>query len=1790
MAKKKSRQKQSVRKVSSKRANQNQQRMHGHADLGVPKPQVENFMALYKARRLSEAENEARLMTERYPESAFAWKALGTTLLEDGRVEEALAPLSRSVELDDSDPLALTSLAAVYYQQGDHEQAVRYQSRAVELQSDYAPAQYRLAEMLQMAGKQLQALGHAKKAQELGYDDFRSRVLVGALLYQTKYFSEALKIYDQLEKEYPGNAPVYNNLGNLYKDIGQYELSEVYYKKALDVQPNYVMAYSNIFFAKHYNPDVSQQEIIDFAKDWDKHFSLTEMSVPGNTQDVTKPLRVGMISSGFRIHPVGQMIASALEHSRPDIHFYAYSTNDYDDYVTQKIRESTRVWRSVRHLSQEVLAQQIRDDGIDILIDLSGHGDGSCLQAISRRPAPICVKWVGGLVNTMGLSSIDYLLSDSIETPEGVDDQYTEKLIRLPDDYICYMPCPYAPNTSSLPAIKNGYITLGCLNNPAKIGERLLIEWAVLMHELPESRLLLRGAQYESDDFCAWIRNTLGEQGIAEYRVILEGPAKHQEFLETYQRIDIALDSWPYSGGLTTCEAMLMGVPVVTLPGPTFAGRHSATHLINAGLQELVTSSWEEYRQRVLELANDLPNLAVIRAGLRTVLHYSPVCDASRFANHFNNALRAIWIRYCESKEPEALTFNKEGELWFEDDKQPLEIPEARSEEEVESEGFDWQLDEPITIIDNAAVLPRHPDYPKWMASGHLAVISFDPASLLNNKIEELKEYGELQHYPHALLGDGQPETLYATLDAEKGSTLKPLPEEQQPEYLRDKLKVLAELPINTVALDQIEGLPSVDMLVLDDLHDAMKVLENGEQTLKNTLLIQVRVAFQPTHERQPNLAELQHWASRNGFRFYTLHSLQYHSHLPEDLPVDQQLASELVSAEVLFLPSQKRVSELNDQQKEKLAYCLDSVYGILDLACAILSKLDKSIGYSYSAQLSFSTKKVGGGGSHEGFKGALRGKKLVFLSTGDAANFGNLQKNQDGLFSFLKKNGVSVEKYGEVDSKAPDLLKKILDDGSCIVYGSNRFYDLPHKARMIGLIDDHPFSRFMLERVAKINNEDIFFSYAKSVVEELQFLRPDVEKVFYLSLPPKETNLSLESLEKKDFFCRKIDLLLPLSLVSKKDLLNLEQRVSSLAKQLGGLWRKKSKEIFYELLNNDKSPLELFKSAYKEIYGYSWNVTYPWDKQDIALFALMSDIDILARQKKRIYAIESVQSLAVSKKVVVTVERDVLDSLGISEYVNAIGAVRAAELEGVYKDSKAVLNINPSYKDGLHERVVNASTFGCALITDANDKIKECFVEKESFVTLDYLKCAAWDDNYIFRIACNAKAVTDALYESGGFYKEFSKKLVDNLQVDSGENSEVKKIGGVESKTKRHMEKIKSMHEAEVERIKTKNKIRVVFLAIHRSAWKVDAVFRAMLRDSFFEPVVLVCPDLNKKNEELIFEELREAYDFFKGKGYQVFSSWKKSQGAWRKLDDLKPDLVFFTNPYSLTFSEYYDSAYKKYLSCYVPYQYQVCVYKNNQPDYNQPFHNHMWRIFAPHALSKEISSSVSDNEGENVIVTGYPISEDLNSLTSQEKKPSWKGQSNKKIKVIWAPHQTIDNPDIPFSTFLMYSDFFKELSELFFTEIQWSFKPHPLLKEKLYQHPDWGKHKTDEYYNYWRQSENTQINEGEYIDLFKESDAIIHDCISFIAEYPLLNKPALFLVNHVKPMQLLLNDFGLSAYAAHSKAYGKDGVLDFLKAIKEKTDFGCKRRVEFIDKVAAENDGCPSKNIVSEIKKAFT
>ncbi|RKR06111.1 putative O-linked N-acetylglucosamine transferase (SPINDLY family) [Kushneria sinocarnis] len=634
----------------------------------APPQEQKKFLELYNARSFIEAEHYAEKLTQRYPKDAFGWKVLGSCLHKNGQIMKAKDALSQSLQINTNDAQAQHLMARTWYDLGDPTQAMAYANKALTLEPSFSQGHHTLAEVLTESGNYQNAFDHACKAEELGYERTSCLLTKGHLFIKLGRYNEAKQTYEMLISEIPENIHFLNDIANLYKDLGQFSFAEKYYHRACEIDPDYQAAFSNYLICKHYNPECSGNEIYHAIRQWESRFSLNRtpfQHIPANNSS-DKIIRIGLVSSGLRLHPVGQMICAALEQHLGGMEFHAYSTNNTNDHITERLKKCTKSWHLVRHLNQEELAEKIQKDEIDILFDLSGYGDGSRLKTMSYKPAPIIVKWVGGLINTMGLPAFDYLLSDRFETPESSDNFYTEKLIRLPNDYICYTPPNYAPSIKALPALYNSFITLGCFNNPAKINRVLLGEWAKIMQDLPESRLLLKSIQYSSSEYCDFIRDVMYEYGISADRLILEGPSKHRELLDSYNRVDIALDTWPYSGGLTTCEAFMMGVPVVTLPGPTFAGRHSATHLINAGMPELVTSSWEEYRQRVVELASDIPNLSVIRACLRQFLIQSPVCDAEKFGKHFSTAMRAIWQRYCEGNKATALKITEEGGVFEE--------------------------------------------------------------------------------------------------------------------------------------------------------------------------------------------------------------------------------------------------------------------------------------------------------------------------------------------------------------------------------------------------------------------------------------------------------------------------------------------------------------------------------------------------------------------------------------------------------------------------------------------------------------------------------------------------------------------------------------------------------------------------------------------------------------------------------------------------------------------------------------------------------------------------------------------------------------------------------------------------------------------------------------------------------------------------------------------------------------------------------------------------------------------
>jgi protein O-GlcNAc transferase len=297
-----------------------------------------------------------------------------------------------------------------------------------------------------------------------------------------------------------------------------------------------------------------------------------------------------------------------------------------------------------------VLTETAREHGLDILIDLGGYGEKARMAACCNRLAPVQIKWVGNQSHCTGIPEMDWFLTDCWETPPGFESLYSERLLALPDGYVCYSPPPYAPDVVTLPAMSNGYITFGCFNNLAKMTPRVIATWSAILDRVADARLVLKTYQFDDRPTVDLVLAAFASHAIDTARIELRGYSGHRAFMAQYGDVDIVLDPFPYSGGLTTCEALWMGVPTITLAGEIFASRHSTSHLSNVGLADWVTDSVGDYIEMAVSRAGNIPALAELRKGLRERVRLSPLCDAPRFGRNLGAALRHTWREWCAAQ------------------------------------------------------------------------------------------------------------------------------------------------------------------------------------------------------------------------------------------------------------------------------------------------------------------------------------------------------------------------------------------------------------------------------------------------------------------------------------------------------------------------------------------------------------------------------------------------------------------------------------------------------------------------------------------------------------------------------------------------------------------------------------------------------------------------------------------------------------------------------------------------------------------------------------------------------------------------------------------------------------------------------------------------------------------------------------------------------------------------------------------------------------------------------------
>lgn len=572
---------------------------------------------------------------------------LGIACFASGQWVEALAALRQAIALQPGFAVAHCHLGNVLREMGQLDEAIAAYRHAVALRPDYAGAYSNLGVALKDKGQLAEAIAAYRQAIAGNPDLPEAHCNLGNALCENGQPDEAIPALRRALALSPSFALAHNNLGNALKDEGLLDKAIASYRRAVALDANYPEAHSNLLYTLHFHPGFDARAIADEHQAWNRQHAAPlrhGIRPHRNVRTPERRLRIGYVSPNFREHPVGRFMLPLLaNHEHREVEIFCYSQVKRPDALTYQLRAHADQWQNTTGRSDDQVAELIRQDEIDILVDLSLHMDRNRLLVFARKPAPIQVTYLA-YAGTSGLNTIDYRLSDPHLDPPGMDESvYSEQTIRLPRTYWCYQPMG-TPSVGPVPAQRAGHITFGCLNNFCKVTEPTLLSWARILQAVPDSQLLLHAAEGSHRQRTAKL---LEQLGVDPRRLRFVAHVPMSEYLELYQQIDVALDPFPYGGGTTSCDAFWMGVPVISLRGETAVGRAGVSLAMNLGLRELIAHTPEAYVQTACNLAADLPRLSVLRSSLRNRMAASPLMDAPRFARNVEKAYREMWHRWC---------------------------------------------------------------------------------------------------------------------------------------------------------------------------------------------------------------------------------------------------------------------------------------------------------------------------------------------------------------------------------------------------------------------------------------------------------------------------------------------------------------------------------------------------------------------------------------------------------------------------------------------------------------------------------------------------------------------------------------------------------------------------------------------------------------------------------------------------------------------------------------------------------------------------------------------------------------------------------------------------------------------------------------------------------------------------------------------------------------------------------------------------------------------------------------
>jgi protein O-GlcNAc transferase len=610
-----------------------------------------NLGEAYRAlRRFREAISCYRRALDIDPAFAGVYYNLGNALKDDGQLTEAIEAYQRALQLNPNDAKANNNLGNVLRTQDEFAEAARCYRRAVQLSPNYAEAHNNLGLALTELKQNGEAVLCFQRALQLKPNFAEVHNNLGNLFKRQKELDQAAACYRRALELKPDLAEAHTNIGIVLNDQGELDQALASFRRGLELKPEDAAKHSNLLYTLHYCADCDAETLYEEHRRWNQQRAepLASLIRPHtNERSTDRRLRIGYVSPDFTVHPVGRFILPLLEaHDHQQFEVFCYASQTVCDTYTSRCREQADTWRYVASLSDDQLAEMIRQDQIDILVDLAMHTSDNRLLVFARKPAPVQATYLA-YCGTTSLSTMDYrLTAPHVDPPGHAERFYSEQSICLPETFWCYQPLAESPAVNELPALQAGHITFGCLNNFCKITYPTRTLWSRLLQELPTSRLILHAPDGSHRDR---VRDYFARRNVSPERLSFVSRAPLADYLGNYAKIDVALDPFPYGGGATTCDALWMGVPVVSLAGQTAVGRAGLSILSNVRLSELVVCDLEQYLQIAATLAADLPRLSALRKTLRGRMQASPLTDAPRFARNIESAYRVMWQRWCNN-------------------------------------------------------------------------------------------------------------------------------------------------------------------------------------------------------------------------------------------------------------------------------------------------------------------------------------------------------------------------------------------------------------------------------------------------------------------------------------------------------------------------------------------------------------------------------------------------------------------------------------------------------------------------------------------------------------------------------------------------------------------------------------------------------------------------------------------------------------------------------------------------------------------------------------------------------------------------------------------------------------------------------------------------------------------------------------------------------------------------------------------------------------------------------------